>query len=286
MLAAAPPSLPIAPGVSLPYVSLGTGSGIHHPGVNVTDAVTMWLRAGGAAIDTAYDYGTQRLIAKGVAAAGPATTAPFLTTKVPSSSYEKAAAHIDADLSELGVAAVDLLLIHFPSLRMESTYDTWRALEDAYLAGKARAIGVSNFQAKHFEAMRVRKPRVWPPALNQGSLSVGYRDEATLAYCSRAGIGYMAYSPLCGGPNGSSCRHGSVLAIPEVKAVAAAHGVSAAQVALRWIVQQKRPLATAVWRADFMREDLDLWSWGELSDAEMGALSAVHGRAYAAARRD
>jgi len=119
--------------VSLPYVSLGTGSGIHHPGVNVTDAVTMWLRAGGAAIDTAYDYGTQRLIAKGVAAAGPATTAPFLTTKVPSSSYEKAAAHIDADLSELGVAAVDLLLIHFPSLRMESTYDTWRALEDAYL---------------------------------------------------------------------------------------------------------------------------------------------------------
>ena len=96
----------------------------------------------------------------------------------------------------------------------------------------------------------------------------------------------MAYSPLCGGPNGSSCRHGSVLAIPEVKAVAAAHGVSAAQVALKWIVQQKRPLATAVWRADFMKEDLDLWSWGELSDAEMEALSAVHERAHAAARRD
>ena len=83
MLAAAPPSLPIAPGVSLPYVSLGTGSGIHHPGVNVTDAVTMWLRAGGAAIDTAYDYGTQRLIAKGVAAVyGPGTHIPTAAAEI------------------------------------------------------------------------------------------------------------------------------------------------------------------------------------------------------------
>jgi len=85
----------------------------------------------------------------------------------------------------------------------------------------------------------------------------------------------MAYSPLCGGANGSSCKHGGVLSIPEVQAAAAAHGVSAAQVALKWIVQQGHPLATAVWRKDYVLQDLDLWSWGDLSAEEMAALTAV-----------
>jgi len=83
----------------------------------------------------------------------------------------------------------------------------------------------------------------------------------------------MAYSPLCGGPNGSSCKHGGVLTLPEVQAVAMAHNVSAAQVALKWIVQQGHPLATAVWREDYMHQDLDLWSWGDLSAGEMALLT-------------
>lgn len=85
----------------------------------------------------------------------------------------------------------------------------------------------------------------------------------------------MAYSPLCGGANGSSCRHGGVLGLPEVQSVASAHNVSAAQVALKWIVQQGHPLATAVWRRDYMEQDLDLWSWGDLSKEEMSLLTAV-----------
>jgi diketogulonate reductase-like aldo/keto reductase len=60
-----------------------------------------------------------------------------------------------------------------------------------------------------------------------------------------------------------------------VKSIAGAHGVSAAQVALKWIVQQGRPLATAVWVEDYMTEDLDLWAWGNLTDAEMATLTAV-----------
>ena len=113
------------------------------------------------------------------------------------------------------------------------------------------------------------------PALNQCSHSVSLHDDETAAYCDAQGIVYMSYSPLCGGSNGSSCQHGSVMHQPQVQAIAKAHGKSAAQVALKWLVQQGRPLATAVAREDFAREDLDLWSWGELSDREMRALAAI-----------
>ena len=83
---------------------------------------------------------------------------------------------------------------------------------------------------------------------------------------------------LCGGFNGSSCTwHGgkNVMTVPQVKAIAAKHNVSAAQVGLKWIVQQGHPLTTAIWNLPYMEEDLDLWSWGNLTAAEMATLSAV-----------
>ena len=78
-----------------------------------------------------------------------------------------------------------------------------------------------------------------------------------------------------GGSNGSSCQHGSVMTIPEVISIAAKHNVSTAQIALKWLVQQGRPLATAVAREDYDKEDLDLWSWGNLTSDEMATLSKV-----------
>ena len=83
---------------------------------------------------------------------------------------------------------------------------TWRALEDAKAAGKTAAIGVSNFSPAELKKLQ-QTAKVWPPALNQCSLSVGYHDDETIAYCDSHQITYMAYSPLCGGPNGSSCRY-------------------------------------------------------------------------------
>merc|ERR1711935_876813 len=116
------------------------------------------------------------------------------------------------------------------------------------------------------------------PAVNQCELSVSFHDDATIKYCQSQGITYQSFSPLCGGFNGSSCsmRGGkNVMTIPLVQQVAATHNVSAAQIGLKWIVQQGLPLATAVWKLDYMNEDLDLWSWGNLSAKEMTQLSAV-----------
>ena len=175
------PSVPLGPAKpSLPFVSLGTGSGQH---ADVASATSLWLSAGGRAIDTAHDYMDEADVAKGIASSGVPRSEIFLTTKIGCGTYRKAAAMIDDNLRQLGISSVDLLLIHFPRcLGSGSIIDTWRALEDAQTAGKAKAIGVSNFGVRELETLK-KSARVWPPAVNQCSMSVGYHDDATIGYC-------------------------------------------------------------------------------------------------------
>lgn len=192
-------------------------------------------------IDTAFVYGNEREVAKGIAAAGKHPADAFITTKVPCGTYASARAAVSSNLKQLGVARVDLLLIHFPCVHAAGNTATWTALEEALEAGQTRAIGVSNFDVAQLEALRLSARR-WPPAVNQASMSIGFHEDAEIAYANEHNITYMAYSPLCGGPNGSSCRHGSVMTLPSVQAAAKNHGVSAAQVALKWLVQRGHPL--------------------------------------------
>ena len=112
MAAISPPTVPIAPGVRLPYVSLGTGSGMLRPETNVTRAVQLWLASGGTAIDTAFIYHDEAAIAAGIASS-PAPM-PFIITKVPCSTYATATANIDSNLAQLHTSSTDLLLIHSP----------------------------------------------------------------------------------------------------------------------------------------------------------------------------
>lgn len=182
--AAAPPTVPISGGLRLPYIALGTGSGMIRPGSNVTAAVQLWLTVGGSAIDTAFDYHDELAIAKGIAAAS--APAPFIITKIPCSTYAEAAANIDSNLADLGMPTTGLLLIHFPQCAVGgSAAETWRAMEDAQAVGKAQAIGVSNFGVAELDALR-QSARKWPPAVNQCSLSVGYHDDPTIECARRA----------------------------------------------------------------------------------------------------
>mmetsp|Transcript_15439 Transcript_15439/g.30358 ORF Transcript_15439/g.30358 Transcript_15439/m.30358 type:complete len:295 (+) Transcript_15439:33-917(+) len=265
------PTVTIAPGVELPLVVLGTGSGQKG---NVTLATQLWLQStNGVGIDTAYDYMDEGSIAKGIAASGKERSQFFIETKIPCSTYEQAKANFASNLEQLNLKFVDLTLIHFNKCDgAGSIAETWKALEEGLQAGQTKAIGVSHFTREDLEQLGSK------PSVNQCELSVSYHDDATIQYCQQQGIVYQSFSPLCGGFNGSSCSaHGgkNVLTIPEVKKIAAVHNVSAAQVALKWIVQQGFPLATATWRLDFMNEDLDLWSWGNLSSSEMSTLSHI-----------
>merc|ERR1712194_461431 len=241
VLASADHTVLIQPGLSMPFLSLGLGSGQQGVVANVT---RLWLQAGGTGFDTAYDYQNEAQIRIGLASSNSSRDSLFVTTKIPCSNYATATKHIQSNLQQLGFKRVDLTLIHFLTPFCGAS-ETWRALEE-------------------------------PPVLNQCSLSVSHHDDETIAYCKSIGIVYMAYSPLCGGHNGSSCTHGSVLRIPEVNQIAAAHNVSAAQVGLKWVVQQGHPLACATSKLKYAREDLDLWSWGNLTHDEMAKLSALN----------
>lgn len=262
-------TVPVGKDGHLPMVSLGTGSGQH---ANVAATTSLWLTSGGTAVDTAYMYHDEQYIKQGIAAAGVARDSFYITSKIQCGTKVKAKSQIADNLEELGMTSVDLMLIHFPECESGSVADTWAALEEAYQTGQAKAIGVSNFVQSDLEKLQ-KTATVWPPAVNQVSMSVSKHDDATLAYADAQGIISMAYSPLCGGSNGSACRSGSVLSIPLVQRIATTHNVSTAQVGLKWVVQQGRPLTTAVARKYYMLEDLDLWSWGKLTDAEMKQLS-------------
>mmetsp|Transcript_33529 Transcript_33529/g.81541 ORF Transcript_33529/g.81541 Transcript_33529/m.81541 type:complete len:257 (-) Transcript_33529:462-1232(-) len=239
---APPRTVEIAPGVRMPIINLG---GVHsHP-----SNYSAWLRLGGRGLDSALMYGDDVQVAVGDAIA--ASTRPrrelFLTSKVPccpSTSlthwcewYEAEYARLPAatqaaiDARLLGVAQLDLVLLHWPCDTFEDTLRAYRSLEDFALAGKARAIGVSNFNASALEALFGAGLRV-PPAVNQCGFSIGNhnssalgRDFETVGKCREKNVTYSAYSPL-GGLTGVD-----VLSNPQVKAVAAAHNKSTAQVA-------------------------------------------------------
>jgi diketogulonate reductase-like aldo/keto reductase len=269
-VAQAMPTIELAPGVRLPFVSLGTGSGQHG---DVANATVDWLRLGGTSIDTAYNYKDEPEIAVGLQRSGVPRDQVFLLTKIPCGTYDDATQHIDSNLKQLQVEQVDLTIIHQQCHTAAQAADTWRALEDAQTAGKTKTIGVSNFEISDLEAL-AKTQRV-APVLNQYSHSVKYHNDELIEYSRSKGIVHMAYSPLCGGFNGSSCTHGNVLKLPELLSIGAAHNVSSAQVALKWIVQRGHPLATAVWIPEYMSEDLDLWSWGNLTAPEMQTLDGL-----------
>ena len=223
----ASPTIQIAPGVRMPFVVLGTGSGQKG---SVENATALWLRqAGGVGIDTAYGYGDEGEIAKGIAAAHKARSDVFIETKVPCTSYAHARADLEGNLQQLGVEQVDLVLVHHsgdahsPCDPGGSVSETWRAMEEFLVAGKARSLGVSHATAVDLEKLR-KTATVWPPAVNQCELSVVFHDDATIEYCRAHGITYQSFSPLCGGFNGcarSACT--LALPLPRSRALASAH---------------------------------------------------------------
>merc|ERR1712232_1028130 len=140
----------------------------------------------------------------------------------------------------------------------------------------ARAIGISNFDVEAIETL-IKSGVTVKPSVNQCGYSIGNhdnkrpglgRDDATREYCEKHGIAYEAYSPL-GGLSGIN-----ILGNAEVKAIAEAHGVSPAQVALRWIAQQGGLVVTAAESTEYLKDDLDIFSF-ELTDVEMSSLAAI-----------
>jgi 2,5-diketo-D-gluconate reductase A len=221
------PSVPLNDGRTIPQ--LGFGVWQIEP-EETARAVSRALEVGYRHIDTAQMYGNERQVGEAVRASGLDRADVFITSKLDNRFHSPAdARRAFADtLVELGVDYVDLFLIHWP---LPSLYDgdfvsTWTTLEEHQRDGRARSIGVSNFQVEHLERLAAAADVI--PAVNQVELHPFFRNDEVSRYGQAHGIATEAWSPLA---------QGTVLDDPVITAIAEQIGRTPAQVVLRWHLQ-------------------------------------------------
>jgi len=223
---------------SVPTIELNDGKAIPQLGFGVFQidpsetarAVTTALDLGYRHIDTAQMYGNERGVGEAVRACGVERSEAFVTSKLNNGFHrpDDARRAFDETLEELGFDYVDLFLIHWP---LPTLYDgdyvsTWRVLEEFAAAGRARSIGVSNFQVAHLERLAQECDVV--PAVNQVELHPYFGNGDVRSYCVDHGIAVEAWAPIA---------QGKVLDDPVVGEIASEVGRTPAQVVLRWHIQ-------------------------------------------------
>ena len=224
----------LANGVQIPKLGLGTW---FIEDDKAAQAVRDAVAAGYRLIDTAQAYGNERGVGEGVRTCGLPREQLFVTSKVAAEakSYEAAAQSIDETLAKMGLEYLDMMIIHSPQpwaeFRVENRYfaenkEVWRALEDAYEAGKLRAIGVSNFLQDDLENL-LEGCRI-KPMVNQILLHITNTDKALLEYCRAQDILVEAYSPIA---------HGEALKNPAITRMAEKYGVTPARLCIRYVLQ-------------------------------------------------
>ena len=183
--------------------------------------------------------------------------------------YEKATEAIDISLKNLGLDYLDLYLIHWPCVEKvspdwkEINAGTWKAFEDAYKSGKIRAIGVSNFQKKHYDALA--EMCEIKPMVNQIEFHPGYTQMDTVNYSKEQGMLVQAFSPL-------GC--GAVLSDETLAKIAAKYGKSVAQVCLRFVLQSGLNVLTKSVTPSRILENTQIFDF-ELSAEDMATIAAM-----------
>ena len=210
-------TLTLANGVEIPQLGLGTW--LVDDG-DVADAVKAAVKLGYRHIDTAQAYGNERGVGEGIRTCGIQRDKLFVVSKVAAEhkTYEEAKKGIDETLSKMGLDYLDMMIIHSPQpwvdvnqsedRYVEGNRAAWRALEEAYKAGKLRVIGVSNFQIEDLKSlMEVCEIK---PMVNQILLHISNTPLELVEYCQKNGIAVEAYSPI---------GHGEILHEPEIEAL-------------------------------------------------------------------
>lgn len=228
-------SYTLSNGVKIPKLGLGTW---FIEDEKAAKAVQEAVSAGYRHIDTAQAYGNEAGVGEGVRTCGISREKIFVTSKVAAEakSYEAAAKSIDETLSKMGLSYIDMMIIHSPQPWAEwretdkryfkENKEVWRALEDAYKAGKVRAIGVSNFLKDDLENLLYDCEI--KPMVNQILLHIGNTDAELIQFCEEKGILVEAYSPIA---HGEAARNQKILEMAEK------YGVSAAQLCIRYTIQ-------------------------------------------------
>lgn len=254
-------TVPLHGSVDIPL--LGFGVYKVTPGAETEDAVAAALDVGYRHIDTAALYRNERDVGKAIAASGIDRSELFITTKLWNSNqgYEATLSALDRSLEKLGLDYVDLYLIHWP--KPEHTEGTWRAMEQIQAAGKARAIGVSNFLIDHLD--QLAETATVMPSINQIEFHPHLQSADLVSYCADRGIVVEAWSPL---------KHGQIIGDPELEVIAEAHGVTVAQVVLRWMLQRGVVTLPKSITPSRIAENKDLYGFA-LTEEEVAAIDAM-----------
>ena len=221
-------------GVKIPQLGLGTW---FIDDDKVADAVKEAVKLGYRHFDTAQAYGNERGVGEGIRTCGVPREQLFVTSKVAAEqkTYEEAAG-IDETLKKMGLDYLDMMIIHSPQpwvevnqsddRYVEGNRAAWKALEDAYKAGKLKAIGVSNFQIGDIESL-LETARI-KPMVNQVLLHISNTPFELVEYCQKNDIAIEAYSPIA---------HGVILDQPEIAEIADKYGVTVPQWCIRYTLQ-------------------------------------------------
>lgn len=221
-------------GVHIPKLGLGTWM---IKDEKVVQVVKDALKVGYRHIDTAAAYRNERGVGRGIKESDVDRKDIFVTTKLEGDikNYEEAVKAIDESLERLDMKYIDLMIIHSPqpwanfrdgNHYFEGNLEAWRALEEAYEAGKLRAIGVSNFEQIDLENL-INNGKI-KPMVNQILAHITNVPTDVIEYSQRQGIVVEAYSPIA---------HGAILDHPVVKEIAETYAVSPAQLSIRYVLQ-------------------------------------------------
>ena len=248
-------------GVKMPKVGYGV---FQVAGEECERCVLDALDVGYRAIDTAQSYGNEAAVGSALHKSGLARDEVFLTTKIwmSNASYEKARASIDKSLRNLQTDYIDLMLIHQP---FGDYYGAYRAMEEAYRAGKLRAIGVSNFYPDRL--IDLCQFAEVTPAVNQVETHVYQQQRTAHQYMTKYGVQHEAWGPFAEGKK-------SCFTNPVLTGIGAKHGKSAAQVALRFLIQSDVVVIPKSTHRERMEENLDIFDFA-LSGEEIDTIRAL-----------
>lgn len=249
-------------GADIPKIGLGTWQLQGNPCYR---AVLSALELGYRHLDTAEIYGNEAEVGRAIADSGVDRSELFLVTKVWTNhlGYSDVLRAAHGSLERLGVDQIDLYLVHWPRAAMP-VVETMRAMNELVEAGQVVRAGVSNFSVEQFEsAQRVSSVKLFT---NQVPFAIGAADPSMLEYCQQNDILLTAYSPL---------DRGRLARSEALKALGERHGKTAAQIALRWCVQQAKVVAIPKSeRRERQQENLGIFDF-ELSRADLAELARL-----------
>jgi 2,5-diketo-D-gluconate reductase A len=259
------PDIMLNNGQRIPQLGFGT---FLIPPPETEAAVAQALEAGYRHIDTAEMYGNEAEVGQAISKSGLSRGQVFVTTKLSNDAHrpDDARRAFDGSLKALGFDYVDLFLIHWP---LPTRYDgdfvsTWRTLEEFYADGRARSIGVSNFQPHHLR--RIHTEGEITPAVDQIEVNPYLTQDEVRRFCADHEIAVEAWSPL---------GRGRLLADPTIDDIARRAGKTPAQVVLRWHIERGDVIFPKSVSPARVRENIDIFGF-ELTGADVEAIAALN----------